>query len=186
MATLNIVLWDDPILSKVCNKVEDNEFGPELELFAGQLLATMATHEGLGLAAPQVGVAKRMFAMQFPRNGKEPIVACNPELDLRGSTTYALEGCLSLPSVYEQVSRAEEVWMQYCTPAGERVEMLLASMDARIAQHESDHINGIMFFDFKDKRDSFLDASGQPLYGARMSKQLSKQVLRKWEKARGK
>ena len=183
---LGIVLWDDPVLSVACDEVQDSEFGPELEMFAGQLLATMAAHNGLGLAAPQVGVAKRMFAMKFPEQAEAaPIVVCNPVLALQGDTIYALEGCLSLPGIYEQVSRASQVRMAYRTPAGGRAELLLSAMDARVAQHEGDHINGIMFFDSKDKRDGFFDAHGRP-YGARMSKQLSKQVLRNWEKEKSK
>lgn len=183
---LSIVLWDDPVLSRVCDEIQDSEFGPELETFAGQLLATMAAHNGLGLAAPQVGVAKRMFAMKFPEQAAAaPIVVCNPMLMLQGDTTYALEGCLSLPGIYEQVSRAAQVTMAYRTPAGERAELSLSAMDARVAQHEGDHINGIMFFDSKDRRDGFFDAHGRP-YGSRMSKQLSKQVLRNWEKEKSK
>lgn len=185
---LEIVLWDSPVLSQICAQVEGNEFGPELVAFGERLLATMHAHRGLGLAAPQVGVPRRIFAMTFPdQQGEGPIVACNPVLDLLGGTTRALEGCLSLPGIYEQVARAGKALMRYQTPAGDSREIMLESpMDARVAQHESDHLNGIMFFDHRDKRDSFLDANGQPLYGARMSKQLSKQVLRKWEKVRGK
>jgi peptide deformylase len=184
-SALKVVLWDDPTLSKVCDKIEDNEFGQKLEAFGEQLLATMTAHDGLGLAAPQVGVAKRMFVMDLPEHKDlGHIVVCNPVLDLRGTLTYAQEGCLSLPGVYEQVSRAEEVWMQYRTPSGEHREALLTHpLEARVAQHETDHTNGIMFFDFKDKRENFFDSHGRP-YGSRMSKQLSKQVLRNWDKER--
>lgn len=185
---LGIVLWGDPVLSKVCDNVEDNEFGPELELFAGQLLATMAAHDGLGLAAPQVGVSKRIFAMMLPdQKEPRPIVVCNPVLDLQGGVTREIEGCLSLPGLYEQVARAAKVFMRYQTTAGDTREITLESpMDARVAQHEGDHLNGIMFFDYEDKREGFLGANGSPLYGARMSKQLSKQVLRNWEKEKSK
>jgi peptide deformylase len=185
---LTIRLWDDPVLSKVCDPVDETEFGPKLEEFGRQLLATMDFKNGVGLAAPQVGVAKRMFVMHLPEHmddrdygvsPKAPIVVCNPVLDLQGGSVYAREGCLSLPNVFEQVSRAEKVVMRYRNPLGQEMAELTFDTqgtgitNARVAQHEFDHLNGIMFFDYKDKR---------PTYGARMSKQVSKQVVRAWDK----
>lgn len=168
--------WDDPVLSAVCDKIEDNEFGPELEEFGRRLLATMRHKNGIGLAAPQVGVAKRVFAMTFPDNeGFGPCVMCNPTLELKGATRPGREGCLSLPNVFEQVYRAEEAWVRYFDPRGKEIEMpLMGSFDARVAQHEYDHLNGIMFFDYKDRRPD--------PWGVRMTKNLSKGVMREWEK----
>jgi len=168
--------WDDPVLSVVCDKIEDNEFGTKLFEFGQELLATMKFKNGIGLAAPQVGVAKRMFAMCFPDNeGFGPCVMCNPTLELKGGSRPGREGCLSLPNVFEQVYRAEEVWVRYSDPMGTETEMpLLGPMDARVAQHEDDHLNGIMFFDYKDRRPN--------PWGIRMTKNLSKGVLREWEK----
>jgi|SRR5579863_273051 len=186
---LKMRYWDDPVLSTVCDKVEDNEFGPKLEEFAASLLATMADRNGVGLAAPQVGVTKRIFAMAFPddeensrkwavtglpiRDVRKPIVICNPVLSLGGRTVYAREGCLSLPGVHEQVARAETVKVDFQWADGSPSQFSLTDINARVAQHEFDHLNGIMFFNFTDKR---------PQFGARMSKQVSKQVLRMWEK----
>jgi peptide deformylase len=172
---LPIRVWADPVLSKVCDKIEDNEFGPKLEEFGLQLRATMEHKNGVGLAGPQVGVAKRIFVMEFPdHENLEPTVICNPVLDLSGGSVYAREGCLSLPNVFEQVCRAEQVSVRYQHPLdGKESIFLLDKFDARVAQHEFDHLNGIMFFDYKDKR---------PVYGARMSKQVGKQVLRAWDK----
>lgn len=168
--------WDDPVLSTVCAKIEENEFGAQLEEFGRELLATMRDKNGLGLAAPQVGVTKRMFAMAFPdHKDLDPIVVCNPELTLRGAAKQEREGCLSVPGIFEQVTRAEEVWMRFRRPDGSEVEMPLITLwDARVAQHEADHLDGIMFFDFKTKRP-------EP-WGARMSRQMSKHTLREWEK----
>src|SRR5208282_2465162 len=183
---LKIRYWDDPVLSTLCGAVEDNEFGPKLDEFAASLLLTMDERSGIGLAAPQVGVSKRIFAMHFPDwmedrdyrvPPKCPICICNPTLVLDGKTVYAREGCLSLPGIHEQVSRAEKITMQYRRTDGSSGEVVLTDINARVAQHEFDHLNGIMFFDYKDKR---------PQYGARMSKQVSKQVLRDWEKERSK
>lgn len=170
---LAIVLWDDPVLSQMCEKVEDNEFGPKLESFGYQLLAAMDGKNGLGLAAPQVGIAKRMFVMRSPEQEHVPMIVVNPILDLAGRTVQAREGCLSMPNVFEAVVRAENAVMKFQDIHGHQLELPLVGFGARVAQHEFDHLNGIMFFDYQDKR---------PEYGARMSKQLSKHVLRTWEK----
>lgn len=178
MEPLEILIWDSPKLLMVCDKVEDNEFGPELERFSAQLLTTMKAHNGVGLAAPQVGVTKRMFVMKFPdHKNVPPIVVCNPTLVISGNAIPDREGCLSLPGIYEQVQRASHVNMQYREPNGKSVELLLDLWDARVAQHEYDHLDGLMFFDSKNKR---------PTYGARMSKQVSKRVLQNWEKEKAK
>lgn len=185
--------WDDPVLSTLCDAVEDNEFGPKLDDFAASLGLAMRDRNGVGLAAPQVGITKRIFAMAFPDDEensrkwsvtgtptfepRKPIVVCNPTLVFEGKTVYAREGCLSLPGIHEQVSRAEKVTMQYRQTDGATKEIVLTDINARVAQHEFDHLNGIMFFNYTDKR---------PQYGARMSKQVSKQVLREWEKERAK
>ena len=186
MEILTIKYWDDPVLSKICDKIEDNEFGPKFEEFGWQLIATMTAKNGIGLAAPQVGVTKRMFAMTFPGLLSSAIVVCNPVIELSGKTVPGREGCLSLPGVYEQVYRAEIVTMQYSDPLGKQHEVVLATpIDARIAQHETDHLDGIMFFDYKDKREQYATEAHPKPWGARMSKQLSKHVMREWEKRKG-
>jgi len=176
---LPLRFWDDPVLSTVCDKIEDSEFGPQLEEFGRELLATMLDKNGIGLAAPQVGVLRRMFVMRFPDHEQMgPLVVCNPALALSGPPLQEREGCLSLPGIYEQVTRAGLVTMQYREPSGRTAaELVLPLWDARVAQHEFDHLNGIMFFDYKDKRSE---------YGARMSKQMSRQTMRNWEKERNK
>jgi peptide deformylase len=178
--------WDDPILSKVCDKIEESEFGPKLEEFGRELIATMNDRNGIGLAGPQVGVGKRIFAMGFPDHKENPpLVMCNPTLILTGRTVPGREGCLSLPNVYEQVYRAESVVMKYTNPLGKQFEILLLTpFDARVAQHEADHLDGIMFFDYKDKREKYVTPQYPEPRGARMSKNLSKYVLKEWEKVK--
>ncbi|MBZ5660023.1 MAG: peptide deformylase [Acidobacteriia bacterium] len=175
---LKLVYWDDPALSTVCETVMDNEFGPKMEEFGQQLLATMDAAPGVGLAAPQVGITKRIFAMRFPdHEGLKPMVIVNPTLELSGSTRYEREGCLSVPGVFEQVARAEKADLRFKTLDNIEAVMELTNIDARVAQHEFDHLNGIMFFNYLDVR---------PTYGRRMSKQVSKQVLREWEREKAK
>jgi peptide deformylase len=163
---LTILLWDDPKLSAICTALEDNEFGPALETFGQQMVAAMDERNGVGLAAPQVGVLQRMFVMRFPdHKNAPPIAVCNPVLVLSGETLQGREGCLSLPEIFQVVERSSHVNMTYREPSGKPVELLLDLWDARVAQHEFDHTLGIMFFD-------------------RMSRQMRRTVLREWEKVR--
>jgi peptide deformylase len=165
---LTLRYWEDPVLSKVCDPVRDSEFGSKLEEFGRELLATMDNYRGLGLAAPQVGVTFRMFIMRFPDNTSlNPIVVCNPTLHLHGPATYLQEGCLSVPDIFEQVSRSQFATLRFFHPDGTEDEIELSNVNARVAQHETDHLDGIMFFDRR-----------------RVSKQVSKAVQRAWEKHR--
>jgi len=166
---LDIVEWEHPTLKQVAAPVADSEFGPQLEAFGAQLIATMlANANGVGLAAPQVDVSKRVFVMRFPDHGDlKPIVVVNPAVELSGKTLHEREGCLSFPGIYEWVARSEIAVMTYREPLhGEWQEYILTGWDARVAQHELDHLNGIMFFD-------------------RLVSQLRKKVLKRWAKDRG-
>lgn len=168
MGILSIKYWDDPVLSVVCDPIEDNEFGPELALFGGQLIETMNDRSGLGLAGPQVGISKRIFAMRFPDGYKsdddpKPIVVINPILDLSGRTLREVEGCLSMPGVHLQIERAVNVVMRYLNIHGTESVLELSDMNARVVQHETDHLNGVFFI-------------------SRVSRQMRRQALREWEK----
>jgi peptide deformylase len=171
---LKMCYWDNPVLSTICSPVEENEFGTKFIEWCESLKQTMKKRNGLGLAAPQVGLTKRVFAMEFPESSNwDTQIVCNPVLVLEGKAVYEREGCLSLPGLFESVVRAEKITMQFKNIFGVPEELVLTGINARIAQHEFDHLSGIMFFDYKDKR---------PVYGARMSKQTSKQVQRTWAK----
>jgi peptide deformylase len=182
--------WNDPVLSMICDKIGDTEFGPQLEEFGRELIATMRDKNGVGLAAPQVGITKRMFAMEFPDHKEmEPIVLCNPTIKLMGGNVAGREGCLSLPNVYEQVIRADAAMVEYQDPTGKYFEIVISAFDARVAQHEYDHLDGIMFFDCKDKRENMAEADGgapRIPRGPRMSRQMSRSVLREWDKIKDK
>lgn len=166
---LQVTLWDNPILTKVAEAVPDSAFGSSLEAFGQEMIETMVSHQGIGLAGPQVGVSSRIFVMSFPESkGRfHPIVVVNPRLKLDGWFTYEREGCLSFPGLFEQVERQHDVVMEYQTPTGSWTEYDLHKWDARVAQHEFDHLNGIMFFD-------------------RVSRQVRKRLIREWEASRGK
>jgi len=130
---------------------------------------------------------QQRFAMEFPDHpGAVPKVIVNPVLVLTGFTVPGREGCLSLPNLFEQVYRAEGVVMKYSDPLGVEGEVTLTEMEARIVQHETDHLDGIMFFDYKDKREKYVTPEYPTPRGARMTKNLQKHLLREWEKKNGK
>lgn len=164
--------WDDPVLSTVCEPVRDSEFGSKLEDFGRELISTMGAYKGVGLAAPQVGVTSRVFTMLIRKKDNKleidppPLVVCNPTLELGGAPRYMDEGCLSLPEIFGQVVRSEKITMRYFTPSGIEKEIELTEMEARVGQHEADHLNGIMFIN------------------RLASRQMRRSVLRKWEENR--
>ncbi len=163
---LDIVEWEHPTLKQVAAPVADSEFGPQLEAFGAELVATMlAAGNGVGLAAPQVDVSKRVFVMRFPDHEElKSIVVVNPTVTTGGIILHEREGCLSFPGIYEWVARSSVAFVTYQEPLhGKWEELSLTGWDARVCQHEQDHLAGIMFFD-------------------RLVPQLRKKVLKRWAK----
>jgi len=108
--------------------------------------ATTKRADGLGLAAPQVGVSLRVCITHF--NGKlNPMI--NPEITWKSEELNTIEeGCLSLPNITVAVTRSTEVIVKYLDAKGNEQERKLANMDARATQHEIDHLNGVMIVDY--------------------------------------
>ena len=164
--------WPDKCLTTVCAPLADDEFGESLVTTGNAMLHLVHLLDGVGLAAPQVGILKRFFVMHFPNESHDPQtpeIICNPVVtDIGEETDFHDEGCLSLPGVTQQVLRPTEVWIDYRTPFGERREMGLLGLEARIVLHEIDHLDGINFFDAR-----------------RMPRNLRKQVEAQWKKVGG-
>ena len=111
------------------------------------MIETMYAEEGVGLAANQVGVLRRIFvATPDQVKGKE-LVCFNPEIMKREGAIKEFEGCLSIPEFYEPVQRAKKVWVRAMTLEGKIVELVGEGLLSRIFQHEIDHLNGILFVD---------------------------------------
>ena len=161
--------WDAPVLSEVCLAVLSEQFGKDLEEFSDLLLKTLAGHgNGLGMAANQVGLASRLFAIKLKDESIPPFVMVNPVIKWRSEEQEAgQEGCLSIPTIYDQVWRNKSIQVVFDNVSGKSRTMDLTELDARVVQHEIDHLDGKMFFD-------------------RMPKNPRKAVLRKWEKIRHK
>jgi peptide deformylase len=147
MALLEILEVPDRRLTTVCAPVERIDAG--LLRLLDDMLETMYTAPGIGLAAPQVGVLRRAFVIDLGGEGERaPLSLINPELVSRSeSTNVAEEGCLSLPKQFGEVARADQVLVRYLDRAGVTQEIGAEGLLARCLQHEIDHLNGVLFVD---------------------------------------
>ena len=141
-----IITVPNKILNTPCRPVED--FGAELVELVEDMFETMYDGDGIGLAAPQVGVALNVFVMDV-RKGKKPrnpIAFINPEMLCSTLQTYIdEEGCLSIPGVYLPVARNTRVGFRSRGLKGESIRGELRALEARCFQHELDHLRGVLF-----------------------------------------
>ena len=156
MAVLEIVRIGEPVLRAVAAPVDDDELAtPGFQSFLDDLVETMRAAHGAGLAAPQVGVSRRVFCVEVHDNPRYPY---KPDLELRvlvnpvvrplsdeGFSSY--EGCLSVPDLRGLLPRFLEVEVSYTDPAGNRVLEEIRGLSAGTFQHEQDHLEGILFVD---------------------------------------
>lgn len=158
---LRIYTYPSPILKEVAKPVE--EFNSELEVLVKNMLFTMYQAPGIGLAAPQVGVSKRIFVMDidFDReevtnaDGEEetrlsnfhPRVFINPVISNKEGEILYEEGCLSVPGIYEEVKRAEKIHVEYQDVKGNKHTLDADELLSICIQHENDHLDGIVFLE---------------------------------------
>ncbi len=142
---LKIVKYPEPVLQQPGEPV--TEFNDELRKFVADLFETAYAAQGIGLAAQQVGVAKRITVIDLSV-GKDPaqkIVLVNPEIISQAGKQYEEEGCLSFPEIREKISRAYKVRVRAQNENGEWFEMDGEELLSRAFQHEIDHVDGILF-----------------------------------------
>ena len=142
---LTIVKYPDPVLQQPGEPV--TEFDKELRKFVADMFETMYASQGIGLAAQQVGVAKRITVIDLGQ-GKDPaqkLVLINPEIISREGKQYEEEGCLSFPDIREKVVRAAKVRIRAQDENGKWYEMDGEELLARAFQHEIDHLDGMLF-----------------------------------------
>lgn len=142
---LEIVKYPDPVLQRPAEPVTD--FGPELQKLIDDMFESMYAAQGIGLAAPQVGVSKRLTVidLSFKKNPEEKLVLINPQILFREGKQFAEEGCLSFPEIREKVSRAAKVVVRAQNAKGEWFEKEAEELLSRCFQHEIDHLDGILF-----------------------------------------
>ncbi|MGB3244073.1 MAG: peptide deformylase [Sulfitobacter sp.] len=151
MSVLEILRWPDPVLTETCAPVL--EITPEIEKLAADMLETMYDAPGRGLAAPQVGVLKRVFVIDTGwKEGKsDPLVCINPMLqEVSEDRVAAEEGCLSIPGVVAMVNRPAQVQMVWTGLNGGRYVQSFEGFAAACVQHELDHLDGVVTFDHLD------------------------------------
>jgi len=151
MSVLPIVMWPDVRLQTECAAVE--AIGPEIEQLVGDMFETMYTAPGRGLAAPQVGVMRRLFVMDttWKDGDMNPLVCINPSIvPLSYAQNTNEEACLSIVGVSADVSRPNKIELSYTGLNGTRETEVLEGFAAVCAQHEMDHLNGIVIFDQLD------------------------------------
>jgi peptide deformylase len=160
VSTLEIRIFGDPVLRQRALEVED--FDGHLAKLAGDMLDTMRAANGVGLAANQVGVLKRLFTWEIEvedgsaPEGFRPVggAVVNPQLtDASEDLQQDDEGCLSFPGLFYPVERPLRIEVAYQDLGGEHHEVQLEGYPARIWLHEMDHLNGILFLDHLAKHD---------------------------------
>ena len=162
MAKLEILEFPDPRLRTVAKPVE--VFDGKLARLVDDMLETMYDAQGIGLAATQVNVHRRLLVLDVSETRDAPRVYINPEIVLAEGEETCEEGCLSVPGVYAEVSRAEKIRVAARDIHGERFEEDVDGMQAICLQHEMDHLEGKLFVDYLS-----------PLKRRMVSKKLEKQ-----------
>ncbi len=143
MATLDIKKYPESILRKKCQEIK--EITPEIKELILNMAETMLKNQGIGLAAPQVGVLKKLIVVRIE---KGPLAFINPKIIKKSKETeIGEEGCLSFPGIWLKIKRAKGVEIESLNEMGEKICFKTEGLPARIFQHEIDHLDGILFID---------------------------------------
>ncbi len=147
MSLLKVVHYPEPVLLKVGMPV--TQFDDELKKLVADMFETMYDAKGVGLAAPQVAVSKRLFVMDCSagEDAEAKIAFINPEIISTEGEQYGDEGCLSFPGLYQKVERSLRAVVKAQDVNGEYFELEVENLEARCVLHETDHCDGIVFLD---------------------------------------
>jgi peptide deformylase len=153
MSILKVARMGHPVLRAKTRTLDRSEIkSVSLQKLIDDMLDTMTEYHGVGLAAPQVHEGLRLFVASLDSGEEgavaEPYVVINPEITVVGSEVVEdWEGCLSIPDVRGKVPRAREVKVKALDRRGERIQLTAHDFPARVIQHETDHLDGVLFFD---------------------------------------
>jgi peptide deformylase len=154
MSILKVARMGHPVLRAKARALDRSDIGSAaIQKLIDDLMDTMMEYHGVGLAAPQVHESVRVFVAALDdadaEDGeREPIALINPEITLVGSEVVEdWEGCLSIPDIRGRVPRAREIKVRAFDRKGERIELRARDFAARVIQHETDHLDGALFFD---------------------------------------
>lgn len=142
-----IVKYPDPVLSKPGLPI--TEFDDKLKTLVEEMFESMYAAHGIGLAAPQIGLSKRITVIDvnFKKDPADKLVLINPEIIKREGQQFEEEGCLSLPDIRDKVKRAAKVKVRAQNVEGEWFEVEGEELLSRAFQHEIDHLDGVLFID---------------------------------------
>ena len=161
MSLLKVLHFPDPRLRNKALEVLD--FNEEIKTISEDMLETMYEEKGIGLAAIQVNIKKRIIVIDVSEERDEPLILVNPVIIKEEGKEQMQEGCLSVPGYYETVERADNVDIRYQDVAGDEHELHADGLLAVCIQHEIDHLDGKLFIDYLS-----------PLKQNRLRKKLSK------------
>jgi peptide deformylase len=152
MTIRKILIEPDPLLRKKCNPLE--KVDTELRKLMKDMLETMYNAPGIGLAAIQIGILKRVVVIDIfkEQEKKNPLFLVNPEIIFRSKKTSTYEeGCLSLPGQYAEIERPAECQVKYLDYSGKLKKLKANGLLSTCIQHEVDHLNGVLFIDYLSK-----------------------------------
>jgi peptide deformylase len=152
MSILKVAKMGHPVLREKARALDKSELKTAtVQHFIDSMIDTMHEYSGVGLAAPQVHESIRLFVAMLDADGSgegEAAVLINPEILVKGDQTVeGWEGCLSIPDIRGRVPRAQHIVVSALDRHGKRFELELKDFAARVVQHETDHLDGVLFFD---------------------------------------
>jgi peptide deformylase len=145
-----IITEGHPTLRKVAKKVDPSEIAdPLFQQLLDDMFATMYAAPGIGLAAPQIGISKRIFTIDLQDNeeGHGPFVVINPRFTTTEGEVESVEGCLSVPGMVGDLTRFERVVCAGLDRNGKKITLEGTALFGRCLQHELDHLNGVLYID---------------------------------------
>ena len=152
MSILKVARMGHPVLRRRARPLDKADLrNPAVQKFIDDMIETMYEYHGVGLAAPQVHEGLRLFVAMLdddPGEDSEAAVIVNPEITATAATVEeGWEGCLSIPDIRGMVPRYAEIRLKALDRNGKPIELALKGFPARVAQHEADHLDGVLFFD---------------------------------------
>jgi peptide deformylase len=175
MSILKVARMGHPVLRAKARTVDKAEIKTQsIQDFIDSMVDTMFEYSGVGLAAPQVHESLRLFVAMLDADGQgdgDATVFINPEITVIGDQTVeGWEGCLSIPEIRGRVPRAQHIKITALDRNAKRFELDLKDFPARVVQHETDHLDGVLFFDRMGSMDSLTYLEEYSRYHARREK----------------
>ncbi|HEX74793.1 MAG TPA: peptide deformylase [Dehalococcoidia bacterium] len=150
MAILPICHYpDDSVLRQKAKRV--SSIDSSIQRLINDMVETMQQANGVGLAAPQIGVSLRLAVLQMP--GEEPMAIINPQFVKRSGEQEVTEGCLSIPGYFGQIKRSASVVVKGLDSEGKAIRIKASGLMAEALEHEIDHLNGILYIDHIESQD---------------------------------